>query len=398
MKPKLIFLLGVGATAGGATAAGCGSTSGDVLDAREAGVQDGSTADTGNDASPDSPGDAAADGAACAPDASFDSDPANCGRCGHDCQRGACVNGACQPVLLGSGCFNPYGIAVDDTRVYWTCASTTAGEIRSVAKDGTAPITHASDLGGPAGIFVDATTLIYIERTNGKIWFSDKIGGTPRLYYDPHASGAGFTLTADANNVYWIDIYGSASVFAAPRTGIADGGAPTALATNQPYLFGIAQDTSNVYFTVGGDWVFGPPDGGDGNSAVMKAPKDGSSAAVALARGAALPRFVDVDPNAVYWANADDDTVVRLDHGATSPVVIARTTQPFGVTPDGNYLYVTTVGTDQSDGLLLRVRKDGTGAALVVASGLSWPTKPAVDTTAIYWANSAGNTVMKIAK
>lgn len=397
MRKYMLLLGGLSATVA------CSSTSGDVLDARDGAAQDASF-DGGADAigdagdgGADAPVDAPTDAPACAPDAAFDSDPANCGRCGHDCQRGACVQGACQPVLLGS-CFQPFGVAVDDARVYWTCTDGTRGEVRSVRKDGSLPITHARDKKQPTWVAVDATTLVFTESGTGEIWQADKVGGAPRLFYDAHSPGGPFTFAFDANGVYWIDIYGNASVFAAPRTGVPDGGAPLALATGQPYLFAIAQDATNVYFTVNGDWIFGRPDAGDGKSAVMKAPKDGSSAAVALVRGAAQPRFVEVDANAVYWANALDDTVVRLDNGTSTPVVIARVKQPWGVALDGDYVYVTAVATDTSDGTLVRVRKDGTGSPVVMAAGLSFPTKPVVDATAIYWVNNAGNTIMKVAK
>jgi hypothetical protein len=306
----------------------------------------------------------------------------------------------CQPVLLDS-CYQPSSIAVDDTRVYWTCGgpSTTDGEVRSARKDGSDRIIHATNKQQPFWVAVDATTLMFTEVSTGQIWTADKLGGTPTLFYDSHYPGGVWTLTFDATSVYWIDIYRSASVYSAPRTGIPDGGAPVPLATNQPYLFGIAEDATNVYFTVEGDWVLGLPDAGSADSsAVMQAPKDHSSAAIALARGVAQPKFIEADTNAVYWANALDDTVDRLDHGATTPVVIARVKQPWGVALDGDYVYITAVATDQSDGSLVRVRKDGTGAPLVVATGLSFPRKPVVDATAIYWTNNAGNSVMKVAK
>src|SRR5690242_4247730 len=92
----------------------CSSTSETVLEARADAAVESGPIDAGLDAMPDVSADVAdaSDASRCAPDASFDSDPLNCGRCGHDCQRGACVQGVCQAVLLGT-CFAPYGLAVD---------------------------------------------------------------------------------------------------------------------------------------------------------------------------------------------------------------------------------------------------------------------------------------------
>src|SRR5689334_13682087 len=45
------------------------------------------------------------------------SDPANCGKCGNDCQGAPCVDGACQGMVLTNA--SPRGLAVDDKNVYY---------------------------------------------------------------------------------------------------------------------------------------------------------------------------------------------------------------------------------------------------------------------------------------
>lgn len=53
--------------------------------------------------------------------ADLDSDPANCGACGHDCGGGECVAGACQPVRVAGNLDRPYSLAVspESGQVFW---------------------------------------------------------------------------------------------------------------------------------------------------------------------------------------------------------------------------------------------------------------------------------------
>ena len=72
-------------------------------------------------------------------------------------------------------------------------------------------------------------------------------------------------------------------------------------------------------------------------------------------------------------------TALRLTPGSTQPQVLFTGEQPFGIALDATYLYVSTVGTDNSDGTVVRLPKDGSGAPFVMANGLSWPSELTVD-------------------
>src|SRR5262249_7315755 len=83
-------------------------------------------------------------------------DPENCGSCHHNCQGGGCLGGTCQPVMLASDpnvTSSPWGIAVDETTVYWT----KAGAVISVPVGGGKPTTLAPGLNTPFGIAVHGT-------------------------------------------------------------------------------------------------------------------------------------------------------------------------------------------------------------------------------------------------
>ena len=66
--------------------------------------------------------------------ASLQSDPSNCGACGHDCLGGLCTSGQCQPVALVPAQPGPFGLTLTADRVYW---SNFEGEqVMSALKDG----------------------------------------------------------------------------------------------------------------------------------------------------------------------------------------------------------------------------------------------------------------------
>lgn len=390
MKP---IALAFGVLVMSRSAIACNSTSGDVLDARDSGVLESGAPDVGFDGTVDA-SDGGDSGDAGCPDAALESDPSNCGRCAHDCQRGACVQGACQPVLLWNVA-KPFAVHVDDTRVYWTTPGD-PGEIGSVGKDGTDPRILASGLHVPQGVFADSSNVFWTELLGGRLWRADKDGANAVVMNDRGATGA-FSVVADATSVYWVDYYQSPSIRKLLRGATLDAGVPVALASNQRYPFGIAQDANNVYWSDREDSYLGPiPDGGIPGRIWMAA-KDGSGAPTLLATGQANPYCIAVDATNVYWVNNGSDSVMQLRFGDTIPIEILHVRAPFGIAIDGAYVYVTSFGTDQGDGLLTRVSKGG-GAAVVMASSLPHPTHVAVDDTAAYWGNHYGGTVMKIAK
>ncbi len=391
----------------GALAVACGVTEGDVLVARDAGSlpDDASTVDASQpvDArTPDSSPDAtsamdAMDAATDSMDAAdactgldFTDDPRNCGTCGHDCLGGACVNGVCGVVLLATGAGT--SATIDATRVYWTVPDVDGG-VFSVAKDGSHPITIATAQAGPEGAFADETNLFWTDISTGAVLRSNPDGSDTVTHYDPGAVG-GLGILADATNVYWVATY-AGEVYSAPRAGLADGGAPTILASSGTYAWGIAQDATNIYWTdEGGYAVMMPTPPGT----IMSVPKDGSGPAQMVVGGQVDPKFIAVDATGIYWTDQGAGTALRLTPGSTQPQILFTGAQPFGLALDATYLYVSTVGTDNSDGTVVRLPKDGSGTPFVMANGLSWPSELAVDDVAVYWVNQAGTGVMKVAK
>src|SRR5690348_6466281 len=105
-----------------------------------------------------------------------DSDPNNCGVCGHSCLGGACAAGACVPVRLASdqgdsaygAAWYPYTtdigdplpgpdrLAVDDTHVYWL---NLRGEVMRVPIAGGDPERVAKTAANPAWLVLDGQSV-----------------------------------------------------------------------------------------------------------------------------------------------------------------------------------------------------------------------------------------------
>ena len=149
--------------------------------------------------------------------------PKNCGGCGLKCSV-PCVAGECL-VTLASGQDTPWGIAVDDTSVYWTNQGA-VGSVDKVPLGGGKIVTIASGQQA-TGIAVDATSVYWAG--NGNVLKIPLDGGE----FTTLASGANKVITLDGMYVYWTDIH-TDTVLSVPL----DGGSTLTLASGQSGPFG----------------------------------------------------------------------------------------------------------------------------------------------------------------
>jgi hypothetical protein len=315
-------------------------------------------------------------------------DPLNCGAPVHSCQGGACVCGACQPVVLfavpdgGPGTSAP--IAVDSTSVYfcdnYACDASMCGFVYKLPKDGGAPAPLAQ-VSLCQGLAVDATRAYWTDTGANSIAAVSLDGGSPTTL--AFGSGNPWAIAVDSTAVYWTDI-GNGSVNKAPL----DGGPqqPISVAAT---LFpeAIAVDSTGVYWTDhnagnGGAWV-APADGG---APAMFAPFGGGGgygAGIAVAAGE------------VFWAQALPDGGVQGVNelpGPTHIFVALNQPTPYGVAADTAGFYWTLY---DANGGIGTMPLDG-GSAATLATGQSFPQYIAVDATSIYWTTATG--VMKVSK
>ncbi len=189
--------------------------------------------------------------------AALDTDPQNCGRCGHSCQGLTCTGGICTPPQLSFGPpFYPSDWTSDGTYIYASDCSGAGTVIRVPAASGVptsgSPLTYTTG-NGPWGIAIDATTIYWLQDSGGTVWSAPIDGsGSPTLLGTYGQSwfstcGSPHSIATDANNLYWAvqPSSGFGYVYSLPK----GGGQVQILAHDAFVLRGtVAVDANNVYF------------------------------------------------------------------------------------------------------------------------------------------------------
>ena len=224
--------------------------------------------------------------------AHLQTDPGNCGTCGHDCLGGACVAGACQPFALASNQQDPYDLAIDGTNVYWV-DNTSTGTVNACALTGcnNTPTVLATGQNGPTGITVGGSVAYWVNigvGVNGGSVMSCATTGCanqPTPLATNLNSPTAIAVATDGN-AYW--------------TG-SSGTMKCAIASCTPAAFGpggsdIVVDGTNAYWTATGGPVRCALGGCGGTP-------------TAISTGQLSPWAMAVDGNNVYWTNLSGHTV-----------------------------------------------------------------------------------------
>jgi hypothetical protein len=289
----------------------------------------------------------------------LDSDPVNCGACGHDCLGGTCNNGLCEPVVLytGSAGLSVYRIDIDATNVYWTDNS--GGRLQRIPIAGGTATTLASGQSGPSGIAVDAASVYWTSTGDGTIKKVPLAGGTITTL----ASGLSFPeyVAVDTTSVYWTD-RSAGKVMKVAKSG----GTATVLASGQTAPLAIAVDATSVYwcnYTI----AFA-------GEAVRRVPKNGGTIAT-IASGQIKLAGLALDTTSVYWSS--EGAINKAPLAGGSLMILATSSQP-PIVVDGVNLY-------WSDTYLWRMpTSGGTPAKISVYAGSDMK----VDSKYIYLASN----------
>ncbi len=342
------------------------------------------------DASFDAKKDASSDASPCDA-ANLATDPANCGRCGHDCVGGGCVTGACQAVPLAVSAGTPVALALSGTLVFWT---ESAGAVQFAPKDGGNAGTLVTTTNDVDRLAVDST-YAYYSLYNQRVPFQglDAAAGAGTLLFVQPALGL-FTH----NGYVYVSYSGSGNtsglyLCTAPPNPVCnviisalDGNAGT-------YFQDVKVDDAGFVFSSS------PNVGG----AVWSCPLAGCTGpgATQLAANAGTQLNLAITAKDVFWVDTDGGAG-RMQHCTRSSCQLSITTLapdegvPRGIAADETNVYWT----DFARGRVLACPLGGCPKAgpLVLAEGGA-PLAIALDSTAVYFTNGvSGGTIVRVAK
>jgi hypothetical protein len=333
-------------------------------------------------------------------------DPANCGKCGHECIVGQCQGSTCQPIVV-SNMQAVNDVVLSGTAIYYTAQDTNqpgfSGYVGYVVAGSSGNGRSADDAHLPGPLATDGTNVYWgdlgdvgdagaIEPGTGSV-SSVPIGALGAIPTVLASNLTPVAITFDATNVYWTNGYTSAgAVFKCAKAGC--GHTPTPLAQNQPAPGGIVADATNVY------WANGGTNGSDGQ--IVKCAIAGCTAPTPLVSGLSNPAYLALDNGILYWTNqgpapggaTPGGSVMACavgGCGGTPTTMATNLESPYAIATDGIDVYWTDTGTATgNDGEVVKCAIGGcNGQPSVLAKNLQAPTSVAVDAQLVVIATSS---------
>jgi sugar lactone lactonase YvrE len=264
-----------------------------------------------------------------------------------------------------SGSFAPY------VHLTWTddpaehCAWGDGFQVRASTNSGgpygyLADVAHSVEFDVTPPPSVDTYYVVYCQNAEGTL-------GPP----SNEALGEAFV---PGSGLYWAD--GSHGIVA---TANPDGSGAHPVVSGQSGMFGIAVDSSYLYWAATGD------------DAIMRSDLDGTNVITLVSDDAdSHPYGVAVDASHVYWTDLQSQKVKRANLDGSAPETIIDGTgqlQPAAIAVDSTHLYLGDVA---GNGRIMKAALDGSGLDTLVASD-AYPFAIAVDGSHIYWAVSGPN-------
>ena len=310
-------------------------------------------------------------------------DPNNCGYCGHSCGSETCVDGVCGSTVVATNQANAYAIAADDSYVYWTTTGTTSTIDQAPVGGGGATVLYSSEDDYPSALAV----------VSGEVYWADEViqGAVSRIPVGggasiPVASDVAYptTLTANGGVLYFTLLSTTSDSAGAVLSVPVGGGTVATLASQQEIDEGepssIAVGGGNVYWTTYSDIVSAPVGGGP---ATTFASQQYASA-------------VTADAQNVYWASSWQEAILKQPAGGGSAVTLASGQYyPNAIAVDATNVYWTSG--QGGAGTVMSVPIGG-GTPVTLASNQAYPAAVALNSTTLFWVNFGDGTIHSVPK
>jgi hypothetical protein len=343
-------------------------------------------ADAPEDTSPpiDAPFDAPVDSST-GPDSSCttgsQTDPHNCGSCGHDCLLGTCQAGLCQPFTIAAS-VTAYDMVVSNGTLYWVDQqSPGAVWTCTITNNSCSAKTFASNQSTPQRITLGGTgngTVFWTDYGSGSMADGAIVslplgGGTPSTLASGRWTPQG--IAADDTYVVWAESF-TDQIVRRPLGSSTTTTLPTGASTS-PTAVALAAGT--IYWT----------DAIPTTSGSVDMSPEGSLSQMLVSGGQTSPWALAVDSTYVYWVDYLNPGAVwqyTINGGGQKQQLASGENKPIEIASDGAKVYWIDEGTQNaSDGKLVEWNV-AAGMSHDRATGLGEPSALAIDANAVYFA------------
>jgi hypothetical protein len=315
----------------------------------------------------------------------LNTDPTNCGSCGHNCEAGACTRGVCQPFALVSNRTNPNGVVVDANNAYWM-EGTSVNRFPKSPMQGASVTASATNQAGLNSLRRSVTSNRLLWATNTQVTIANANGTNPSALA-PNRPGAVVSLFVNQDTVYWSELAaaGGQDAFFMPVAG----GAMTRAGGAAP---------APTFYGGSGTCVF-YVDSEIGGPALLWRMCDGGNDIGVPFQGTGAVRGFHADGATLYVA-AEDQGLIRIS--TPNNVSLVNSTGAMGdIETDDTFVYYVDGANASSNcttsGSVSRLPKAG-GAPQSIATSQGCVGQLAVDATAVYWAEPPSGRIMKVIK